>query len=264
MEGLSLRQQAAEWARASLVQHVHGAALGDYFFLPRHAVTVQLAPMGDFFDARRYTQLLQQDFAGVSDVETLEWQNRDPSRDHLITENVEASLWRHPEWRRFMEDRETYGQFLSTYSCPPAWPKEQRAACKNLLYHLNTHIDIETVAFNLTDAAIKRAFEKQGRPLPADMLAGGAEGSSGSGEGSQEDGSSSGGNLAARGAERGGGAAPAVLQQHLAAGDGGLTAALAQEGGIELLLLGVAIGAVAAGVALSSARRGRKQASSPL
>ncbi|KAL4440097.1 hypothetical protein ABPG75_003098 [Micractinium tetrahymenae] len=72
-----------------------------------------------------------------------------------------------------MEDRETYDQFLSTYSCPPAWPKEQRADCKNLLYHLNTHIDIETVAFNLTDAAIKRAFEKQGRPLPADLLVAG-------------------------------------------------------------------------------------------
>lgn len=41
MDGLSLRDQAQLWGSQSLVIHMHGAALGNYPFLPRHAPAVQ-------------------------------------------------------------------------------------------------------------------------------------------------------------------------------------------------------------------------------
>ena len=46
-----------------------------------------------------------QDLANVSDIEVLEWQNSDPTRAHLNTEKVEASLWRKADTRAFLDNR---------------------------------------------------------------------------------------------------------------------------------------------------------------
>jgi capsular polysaccharide biosynthesis protein len=58
MDGLSVVQQAALWSRATVVLHMHGAALGNYLFLPRLAVAVQLAAMPDRLNPTRYSSLL--------------------------------------------------------------------------------------------------------------------------------------------------------------------------------------------------------------
>lgn len=42
---MTIRQQAQLFSAATVVVHVHGAALGNYVFLPRGATVVHLAPV---------------------------------------------------------------------------------------------------------------------------------------------------------------------------------------------------------------------------
>lgn len=64
LQGLSVRQQAALWSSASVVLHGHGAAIGNYFMLPHHAVGVQLAPMMGGYHPDRWTDSLVRQQAG--------------------------------------------------------------------------------------------------------------------------------------------------------------------------------------------------------
>ncbi|KAL4447806.1 hypothetical protein ABPG75_005025 [Micractinium tetrahymenae] len=264
MEGLTVQQQADLWGRASVVLHMHGACVGNYFFLPKNAVTVQIGPYMDTYENDVFTGFMQSDLQGVSDVETIEHVNADPSQAHLITEGSQAvALWRKPEMKRLVARRDVWGELMATYRCPQrlassASREDQLLyrACQSALCHLNIVLDTQLAA-NLTDAAIRRAYAKQGRAVPPTLLAqaagSGAAAAAAAGSVSSAADAGTGGGGAKRVA-----AAAGLRHQLAAAGATTQAAALVRTaGGTQLLLLGVAIGAAAWGL-LSSLLPRRK------
>ncbi|KAL4444320.1 hypothetical protein ABPG75_012057 [Micractinium tetrahymenae] len=251
LEGMSLKEQAALFAASSVVLHVHGAAISNYFSLLRHAVAVQLAPMLRHYRPSWYTDYLQEELAGISDIEVITWYSDDPWLAHLNTEKEAAELPFRPNHRRFVQNRTEYGHFLRHYSCPKWMRQEARGVCNALLYQLNVVVPVEA-AVNLTDRAVLRAFETQGRRPPERLFT--AAGAAGAGRGGAGGGGSSGGgglggvlaafqallaeqqqgHAAAEGAEAAGGA-------------GGLGVhslpPLSAAGGMQALLLGATAGA---------------------
>ncbi len=273
----------------------------------------------------------------MSDVETIEYVNTDPSQAHLITEGSQAvALWRKPEMRRLMARRraprrsllngavlcprgtpgfsafpppppspphthtcrpasagywfesqgrwpgspepgclttpslpkqhhsnkrppaalcrDLWGELMATYRCPERLARSaargdqaMHRACQAALCHLNIVLDAELAA-SLADAAIRRAFAKQGRAVPRSLWA-------------QQD-TPGAASAAAAGvdmnvADAGGGlgvveeaAATAGLRQQsvMAAAISPAAALLHTATGMQLMLVGVAVGASAWGL----------------
>ncbi|KAL4443997.1 hypothetical protein ABPG75_011734 [Micractinium tetrahymenae] len=248
MEGLSVQQQAALWSNATVVLHQHGAALGSYFFLPRHAVTVQLSalPAGrNQYNPVLYTRRLEANLANVSAISATDWFNTRPSRVHLNTEFVTAMLPRKPSLALFMADRALYGEFAATFRCPPGLSPDQAAACKSLLLNLNLVID-PGEAVSIATKALHLAFEKQGAAVPPALLVqdGGGSSTSSSSEGAS--GSSDG----SEGGSRPAGAAEQRQQRRPQQRSGSAAAQLRvlqrlqAEGGVQLVVLGVLLGSL--------------------
>ncbi|EFN59144.1 hypothetical protein CHLNCDRAFT_137972 [Chlorella variabilis] len=167
MEGLSVRQQAQLWSGATVVLHMHGAALGNYFFLPSRAVVVQLAPSYRL-NPSRYSRLLERDLAGVSDIRVVDWSNSDPTRLHLNTEAITADT--RPGPRSYLADRERYAELATSFECSESLRPSLYRACRSLQTQVNLVLDLE-VAANLTDAAIAQAFRQQQQAVPAWLAA---------------------------------------------------------------------------------------------
>lgn len=143
--------------------------------------------------------------------------------------------------------RTLYGEFLRSYTCPEWMGKEAVHVCTALLYQLNVNMPVEA-AVNLTDQAIKRAFEKQGRPVPEQLFAAAQE--AGSASSSSSSSSSEGGSSSAAAAIGEPGRQPNVPA---APGGGESTGQLPPRqarvsvmASAQLLLLGAAAGAVLA------------------
>lgn len=102
---MTLKQQAELWSRASVVVHIHGASIANYFFLPKHAVTVQLAPMLRHYRPAWYTDYLQDELRSITDIEVIDWSSDDPALAHLSTEDVKEDLPFKPRLARFIANR---------------------------------------------------------------------------------------------------------------------------------------------------------------
>lgn len=155
---------------------------------------------------------------------------------------------------------------MATYRCPERLASSPSRgdqalyrACEAALCHLNIVLDTQLAA-DLADAAVRRAFAKQGRPVPHTLLAPPAGSSAAATAAAGNDGravdaaASVGATAAGSGSRAGGLAAGAVAAGYLrtrlaTAADTSQAAELLHTAdGVQLLLLGVVIGTAAWGL----------------
>ncbi|KAL4451172.1 hypothetical protein ABPG77_009244 [Micractinium sp. CCAP 211/92] len=173
MEGLTIRQQAQLFAGATVVVHVHGAAMGNYVFLPRGAVALHLAPVERKWSPS-FSVKLAKDLAGSSDIEVLKWANSDARRLHVVQPVVEFTAARRPQLAKLLANQSFWRAFLASPECPAGLDPQQRKVCQQFLMRAVTASYPPELLANLTEAAIARAFEKQGAAPAAAAQAGGA------------------------------------------------------------------------------------------
>ncbi|PSC69724.1 CAZy families GT61 [Micractinium conductrix] len=273
MEGLSVRQQAALWSSASVVLHGHGAAIGNYFMLPHHAVGVQLAPMMGGYHPDRWTDSLEKDLREVNGLSASTWSDDNPALAHLHTQWLAEAARDKPDLATFLADRSLFGEFMATYQCPKGLNRRMQHACREMLHNLNVVMPVGA-ALQQAERAVRKAYKQQGREPPGDLLA--AEDASVSGDGG-DSGPDEGlvaladveGDVAEQGEQQqprpgaaaaaGAGAGAAESEAWQQGGQGlAQAAAFQQPSSMHMLLMGAALGAAAA-CALELVARRRKQ-----
>ncbi|PSC75048.1 coiled-coil domain-containing 97 isoform A [Micractinium conductrix] len=175
MESLTLAQQAALWSRASVVLHVHGATIANYWAAPRGAVTIQLTPVPRIWNPAGYTRAMERDLAGTTDLTVLDWVNSDPTRLHLPSGAAAALAAGRPDVAAFMaEGGPDWLSFAANFSCPDSLGAGRHRACVDLLREVNMEAPVGVV-LGLVDTAIApdkdvhfAAFDRK-RNIPASI-----------------------------------------------------------------------------------------------
>ncbi|PRW45608.1 2-methoxy-6-polyprenyl-1,4-benzoquinol mitochondrial [Chlorella sorokiniana] len=165
MEGLSLREQAWLWNNASIAIHMHGASLGNYFFLPREAVAAQIvsrpgnASTGN--DQMEYTEQLERDLQPATGLTSLSCQVPSMAFTRLRTEEV----WAQPEWQGLTAEQKV--MILEQGECGRLPNPQLVQHC--LRHWLTMGLDVVLPMPQLlqaVDQAVEQLFAKQGAPLP--------------------------------------------------------------------------------------------------
>ncbi|KAL4451173.1 hypothetical protein ABPG77_009245 [Micractinium sp. CCAP 211/92] len=161
MEGLTIRVQAEIFSWASVVVHMHGAAMGNYAFLPEGAVTVHMSPI-----PRRWPPVLAfqwaQDLRQVTDIEVRHFVNEDWSRVQLVPDIVEQQAARRQGVAQLMRNKTFYAEYRGTFQCPE-WLGALYFPCRQYMTRALTASLPPGKVADLAEDAVARLFLKQGQ-----------------------------------------------------------------------------------------------------
>ncbi|KAL4422896.1 hypothetical protein ABPG75_009093 [Micractinium tetrahymenae] len=159
MEGLTIRQQAEIFSWASVVVHMHGAAIGNYAFLPRGAVVVHISPFPGRWPPALPFQWAR-DLQQVTGIEVRHFVNEDWSRVQVVPDIVAQQAARRGGVAQLVKNATFYAQYRGTFQCPE-WLGRLRTPCQQYMSRsLTASLPPGKVA-ELAEAAVLRLFAKQ-------------------------------------------------------------------------------------------------------
>ncbi|KAL4419821.1 hypothetical protein ABPG75_006919 [Micractinium tetrahymenae] len=161
MDGLSVRAQAALWNQQSIAVLVHGAALGNWAFLPHGAAAVQVVtrPAGVVHD-NEFALQLERDLLGVTNLSYFAANNEDAHYTHLKSEVV----FKQPEWQSLKPKQKI--AVLERGNCKVLGdPLKGHCLMWWLLKNGNVVLRPELL-IDALDRAVEAVFAKRGLPLP--------------------------------------------------------------------------------------------------